>query len=312
MRAVLRADDPENRDFWVRWWDGVLSGQQMDWKLQEAVALIPDEVWEQGPSAVAEATRELGQTLALARTDNAEALVPNPETGRLRIVATSNLPESAERRARRAMAGIARLFGEGTANQHRALLPDLEMLATTAADTEATPVELFDTCASASRRLRVRIANGECPSADQDALVQDYGSRLINLAADILSSDPETQEVLNRRNAIKGNDAMIEGREAITHAVALALPVVEGRLEVALKVDLDIAVNPKSDPEERRTASPLLAGRILRIVLIAAAGVGGIGSAIIAAPRVLEAYRELVADPLVRQAIEFIMRYLGL
>ena len=41
-------------DFWLRWWDGVLSGQQIDWALQERVALIPDEVWQAGPARVSE------------------------------------------------------------------------------------------------------------------------------------------------------------------------------------------------------------------------------------------------------------------
>lgn len=45
--------DPVVWDFWLRWWEGVVSGRQLDWALQEKVALIPDEVWERGPGAVA-------------------------------------------------------------------------------------------------------------------------------------------------------------------------------------------------------------------------------------------------------------------
>ncbi len=59
MRGAWNARGPVDWDFWLRWWDGVLSGQQLDWALQEAVALIPSEVWEAGPSAVAAAIREI-------------------------------------------------------------------------------------------------------------------------------------------------------------------------------------------------------------------------------------------------------------
>lgn len=40
-------------DFWIRWWDGVLSSQQINWDLQRAVALIPDNDWPKGPTHIA-------------------------------------------------------------------------------------------------------------------------------------------------------------------------------------------------------------------------------------------------------------------
>lgn len=52
MRAIW-GREPATWDFWRRWWDGVLSGNQIDWDLQEAVALIPNEIWQSGPKAVA-------------------------------------------------------------------------------------------------------------------------------------------------------------------------------------------------------------------------------------------------------------------
>jgi hypothetical protein len=45
--------------FWLRWWDGVVSGNQLDWDLQCQVALIPDSVWDAGPAAVADAIRQI-------------------------------------------------------------------------------------------------------------------------------------------------------------------------------------------------------------------------------------------------------------
>jgi hypothetical protein len=51
MRVIWQADPA--MAFWLRWWDGALSGDQLAWDLQEKVALIEPEVWDAGPEAVA-------------------------------------------------------------------------------------------------------------------------------------------------------------------------------------------------------------------------------------------------------------------
>ena len=46
--------------FWHRWYRAHLEdGPPLDWKLQEAVALIPDEDWEAGPERVAARIAEI-------------------------------------------------------------------------------------------------------------------------------------------------------------------------------------------------------------------------------------------------------------
>ena len=40
--------------FWREWYQGFLDGKPLDWEIQRRVALIHDEIWEQGPEAVAE------------------------------------------------------------------------------------------------------------------------------------------------------------------------------------------------------------------------------------------------------------------
>jgi hypothetical protein len=66
-------------DFWIRWWDGVLKGQPLDWTLQEKVALIPDDIWQQGAAAVARAIREIegqeGNHVSQATRAKAEKLL---------------------------------------------------------------------------------------------------------------------------------------------------------------------------------------------------------------------------------------------
>lgn len=54
--------------FWARWYDGMLKGEPLPWDLQQAVALIPDEDWAEGPERIAEKIREIEQLFATGVT----------------------------------------------------------------------------------------------------------------------------------------------------------------------------------------------------------------------------------------------------
>jgi hypothetical protein len=58
-RIVWESDPDDPWNFWTRWWDGLVTGQSLDWVLQEKVALIPDDIWQEGAAAVARAIREI-------------------------------------------------------------------------------------------------------------------------------------------------------------------------------------------------------------------------------------------------------------
>ena len=98
MRALWQADPAYA--FWLRWWDGVLSGHQIDWTLQEKVAtLIPDEVWQQGAEAVAAEIARIEEQLRLLR--EVERLTEQLASARSEIAALSrrghnNPPELVE------------------------------------------------------------------------------------------------------------------------------------------------------------------------------------------------------------------------
>lgn len=51
---LSRWDADPDFTFWLSWWEGVRSGKQIDWALQERVARIPTDLWMQGPRGVAE------------------------------------------------------------------------------------------------------------------------------------------------------------------------------------------------------------------------------------------------------------------
>jgi hypothetical protein len=203
------------------------------------------------------------------------------------------------------------LFGDSVGNQHRALAPDHDMLRRAVADAGNLPVELFDACASASRRLTLRISNGECPSTENDALVADYLTRVREAGADILAHDTKTQEVITARHAILGNDALIDGTVVICDAVALIVPITEGVLATALPRDAALATDPKADPNERKEASFRLGSRFLRIVKVIGVGVVVSGGGIITTAELIQAIPVIQASPIFRQAQQAILNYLG-
>lgn len=65
--AAYFDSDPQVWRFWKRWLDGMRAGQPMDWKLQEQIALIEDEIWKAGPEAVAERIDEIEKRFALKK-----------------------------------------------------------------------------------------------------------------------------------------------------------------------------------------------------------------------------------------------------
>ncbi len=66
---AIWAKDPEVWDFWTRWWDRVHSGKHLPWDLQEKIALIPDEDWEEGPAHIAEMIRGIEQDFIATRNE---------------------------------------------------------------------------------------------------------------------------------------------------------------------------------------------------------------------------------------------------
>ncbi len=84
------ADAPRIWGFWAEWYDSMVSGRPMDWSLQEAVALIPDEIWEAGPEQVA---REIRRRRLVHRTAVAAKAVFDDEQKKFTLESDPALPE---------------------------------------------------------------------------------------------------------------------------------------------------------------------------------------------------------------------------
>lgn len=299
--------------FWYRWYAAAKRGEWLNWGLQREIALIHDGIWQRGPKAVVAAIAEIEAGYALALTDNAETIEPDLETGRFILLPNSVLPSDLGHYSRRKILKAVALVDDPACLQmYGGLSADLVMLRDAVADAANMPVELYDACASATRRLAVRAANGECPSPDKDAVLSDYLTRLRDVAVDILSHDPATQSVLDRRNAITGNDALIDFGTAVQHATAEVVPVTAGHLAKSLPKDAVLATDPTATPEDRKAAAFRLASRFLRIGKWVGGAVAGAGASVVLAKEVVEALPIIQASPYYQQVMAAILRWLGL
>jgi hypothetical protein len=69
MHTYWRTENPTHWSFWLRWYDAAIAGTPLDWQLQHAIALIPNNIWKSvfgpadaeatGPGAVAEAIAKI-------------------------------------------------------------------------------------------------------------------------------------------------------------------------------------------------------------------------------------------------------------
>ncbi len=61
--------------FWAKWYAGAMAGEPLPWGLQKAVALIPEEIWDAGPEAVAEEIARVEDEFWAQALPQAETLV---------------------------------------------------------------------------------------------------------------------------------------------------------------------------------------------------------------------------------------------
>jgi hypothetical protein len=294
--------------FLTQFFENALAGRPQDWPLLHDIALIPAEDWQGGPEQVHPIIEGMLLQRATQATNNSETIAFNTETGKAYLVPASPLPPYLAAYVKRKLAGALAIFETASANQYTALQPDLALLAEVVDEADNLPVELFDACASVSRRVIHRARMGECPDPEKDPLLADFLHRIREAGADILGNDLKTQEVLARRAGIAGNRAFTEGREVILSAAGLLASVSEGYLAKAMPRDAEVATNLGSEPEESKVSAFRLAGRLLRYP-IAVAAVGG--GAVIGVATFIQSYQVIMALPQVQAAIQVVLKYLG-
>ena len=298
--------------FWLRWYEAALAGTPPNWPLLRDIALIPDADWEKGIGHIAGVIAGIELNFAVARSGNGERLEINPETGLIRLVGDSDLPTDISAYARRKMVKALNIIGDASDNQYRPMEPAMKVIRDALEDATNLPVELFDACASSSRIIATLVRNEAVPTAEQDALINEYITLIREAGADILGNDTKTQDVLTRRNSILGNNALVENAKAIQFVVSQLVEVSEGTLVRVMPRDADLATQPSNDSVESKDSAFRLVGRLLRYRAVQLAkGAKGAVDAIVGAEKAWLVLTRLVATPQFQQVWAAILRWIG-
>lgn len=269
VTARLRDDPPPGGpwDFWRDWYQGLLDGTPMDPDLLTRIALIDPEHWDAGPERVNPMIAEMVAEHAAARTPNAERIVENPETGRLRLEAVSDLTPDRLSEIRAKMLDAAEIFGDTVeGNQpYSALSAEVELVRNAAASEDARPIRLYDVCRRAVRRTQRKAALGECP--ENDALVEDWVDQLGEAALDLGESDARVQEVVAARAAARLRQAAPEEAASARDGALELAQLSEGELAEELEADAETIADADAPSEERREAQYRLTSRLTRVWL---------------------------------------------
>ena len=75
LRTALLSAEDEDWGVWIDWYEARLRGDPVNLDLNRAIALIPDEIWEQGPTVANAEIRRLIDEDAAKRRDKAEEQV---------------------------------------------------------------------------------------------------------------------------------------------------------------------------------------------------------------------------------------------
>ncbi len=293
-RAIW-AKDPDTWAFWVRWWDGVIAGKPLPIDLQRDVALIEDEVWQQGPKAVAEAIRAIERARedrlateqqpvqgeptpsintaeldrAIDATQTGSEIVLNVDTGKLREEPLSDLPTDHLQDALDFMRDAAEVFNlppDGN-DTYAMIRPEIALLDAGIARYAARPWQLYSLCQRVLDRVDKKIAIGDLPK--NDPLIDDLRGLLAKASAQLHQFDPKVRESIAAN--VQFGDPQIDGAQAdllIDAADTIGQIAEEFLAEDAPEVARVLA-DPNATPAARKEALLITSGRILRSYALA-------------------------------------------
>lgn len=270
--------DINDWSFWIRWYESLLDGNPLPNSLLEQVALIDTEIWEAGPAVVAEKIADIQLERAILATSNAERIEINPETGKFCAVFESDLSEDHLVDALDKMQNAVAIFEDVDVgnNTYGVLLPERDLIADTIVRYPNRPMRLYDNCNRAARRVRDKVASGDC--VEGDALVNDFVHELTEVAADLKSSDSKVREVTSLRQ-IENMKELPEEAHDLFVAVSNELAAdSEGELAEQLQQNAFEAIDPNLSASERKEALNRQTGRLLRAFTIVRAGLASSAS----------------------------------
>lgn len=246
--------DPQVWSFWKRWLDGMRAGQPMDWKLQEQIALIDDEIWEAGPKAVAKEIRARTLTWAISRVRVQEDLKLDDETSKYSAVPLeASNPERLKRHLERVEDSLDDIIALGGSNGLTESTVEYRIIKRLVAKYGDDPERVAFDLREVSRGIERQIKAGEYADDEPMRRLQtaalDGFAAITGMEPDIaaeLESDqrgvaetPSTQEVLVLEAAMQISSSLMTRKTAETTE--------EDAAEILRGEIIDAALNEPTD-----------------------------------------------------------------
>lgn len=257
----LRLNGPE-WDFWNRWYDGWLTGKQVDWDLQKCVALIDSNTWSQGPLAVASRIEECKAKILSAKLPLAESISINPDTGcfKLESIAIKNEPFFGALLSRVTDSlEDALQNNNGLREDSREVRVLRRTLNQYADDPQRIELDFTSVAVGLQRQLR---ETQELPdNEDNRALLE----ALEEAVRGIRANHPDV--AANREQlAIQGiRELPVEEKQALSEAQLVLVAVSEGQLKEDFATDVPELTNDASSPTTGEEATSLRADSAIRV-----------------------------------------------
>ena len=253
---------PEVWAFWLRWYEGMLKGQPLDWDLQEMVALIPEDDWEKGPEHIAEMIREIEANWAYGKSRIKETLVLDENT--LKFSAKPLVASNSDRLARhlsRVEDALDDMIALGGNNGLTEATPEYRIITRLVAkysvDPERIAFDLTDVNHSIARQIKV----GEYADDEPIRLLQAANAVCVSTICDM---EPEVAEELAREYPQEPAGLDEEGVLVLEEAMRIsadtldepaAETTVEDRAEILFGEVIDAAKENLPDGPRRMAVS---------------------------------------------------------
>ena len=283
MRKVWASDPNENWNFWIRWWDGLVAGQPLDWALQEKVALIPDVIWQQGAAAVARAIRDIEEAMTppepsdtdmekvIEQTRHGAVLFYDPDTKLIGEEAVSTLPQDVRRDVVDLMQDVLSGFPAASAgnNIYELIHRERDILKRAIDAYGARPWMLLTSLRRARAGVQDKVADGTCPQ--NDPLLNDLVAQIVQAEVLLINHDAELAVAV--RNQERLPDATLTAEDL--HLLTAGMQALQGHAtpELSIVIEADLAAIADTNlPIPHRKAAML--STIARLVQVRALATG--------------------------------------
>ena len=283
LRRLWASEPSGVWNFWTRWWDGLVAGQPLDWALQEKVALIPDDIWQQGAAAVARAIRDIEEAMALPepsdtdmekvieQTRHGAVLFYDPDTKLIGEEAVSTLPQDVQRDVVDLMQDVLSGFPAASAgnNIYELIRRERDILKRAIDAYQARPWMLLTSLRRARAGVQDKVADGTCPQ--NDPLLNDLVAQIVQAEVLLITHDAELAVAV--RNQERLPDVTLTAEDL--HLLTAGMQALQGHAtpELSIVIEADLAAIADTNlPIPHRKAAML--STIARLVQVRALGTG--------------------------------------